>query len=282
MSVSSFERGFVMGTWKSDEAQPLTATSLDDLFSNRIPAIRIPDFASALECRNFSAGLRRCELHVVKGATGYSAPSFQAQKISYVGLTQFEFKYRPISDYLDAAEVASAEVAPVFANAFNPLERLMGLLRGCVPTDVGVARDLGGRPYSATIIRSSNDGLALHADFAAYQAPQLTVADCTAQLAWNFYAEVPDGRGGNTKLHNSPWAWQRNHDDDIAENYPLPRHAVDGAQTFTFRPKEGDVVIFNSRNPHEVLPVENPNGKDRIAMATFIGRKPNGDLHLWS
>lgn len=271
-----------MGAWHASEAQPLSAESLDDLFANRIPAIRIPAFATPDECRAFASGLRQCDLRVVKGATDHAAPSFEAQKIAFIGLTQFEFKYRPVEDYLDAADAARAEVAPVFADAFDPVERLMGRLRSFTDHDVAIAGDPCGRRYSATIIRSSNEGLALHADFAPYQAPQLTVSDCTAQLAWNFYAEVPEEPGGHTMVHNSPWTWQRRRDGEIAENYPLPYEAVAGAETFTFRPQEGEVILFNSRNPHEVFPVEAPNGKDRIAMATFIGRKPNGDLHFWS
>ena len=43
-----------MGTWQSNEAQPLSAGSLDALFSNRIPAIRIPGFANPVECRAFA------------------------------------------------------------------------------------------------------------------------------------------------------------------------------------------------------------------------------------
>ena len=147
---------------------------------------------------------------------------------------------------------------------------------------MAIAADPGGRRYSATIIRSSNEGLALHADFATYQAPQLTVSDCTAQLAWNFYAEVPEGAGGHTTVHNRPWTWTRVHDGEIAENYPLAREDVAGAESFTFRPCEGEVIMFNSRNPHEVIPVAEPAGKDRIAMATFIGRMPDGKLRLWS
>jgi len=271
-----------MRAWKSNEAQALSAESLDDLFSNRIPAIRISEFAAPDECRAFADGLRQCELRAVKGATDYSASSFEAQKIAFIGLTQFEFKYRPIEEYLDAADASRAEVASIFARSFDPVERLMGRLRALIGTDVAVACDPGGRAYSAAMIRSANEGLALHADFASYQAPQLTVSDCTAQLAWNFYAEVPAGAGGHTTIHNSPWTWQRQHDGEVAENYPLPREAVAGAETFTFQPREGEVILFNSRNPHEVIPVAEANGKDRIAMATFIGRKPSGDLRLWS
>ena len=76
-----------MGAWRNCKAQTLTSQSLDDLFSNGIPAIRIPDFATRAECRAFVEGLRRCKLRVVKGATDHSAPSFEAQKIAFIGLT---------------------------------------------------------------------------------------------------------------------------------------------------------------------------------------------------
>ncbi|MDP6708378.1 MAG: 2OG-Fe(II) oxygenase [Alphaproteobacteria bacterium] len=271
-----------MATWRTGEALPLDAENLQALFDNEIPAIRIPGFATAAECRAFAAALRKCELHVVKGATDYSAPAFEAQRIAFIGLTQYEFKYRPMDDYLDAAEAARAEVAPVFGQSFDPVQRMMERLRALVGGCVEIARDRGGRRYSATIIRSSNEGLALHADFAPYQAPQLTVAASDAQLAWNFYAEVPGSEGGHTTLYDRPWSWQRTAEAEIAENYPLARAQVAGADSFTFEPQEGEVVMFNSRNPHEVVPVAAPDGKDRIAMATFIGRMPGGDLHLWS
>ena len=83
-------------------------------------------------------------------------------------------------------------------------------------------------------------------------------------------------------MHNSPWTWRRSRDSEVAENYPLPYSAAEDAQSFTFRPEEGEVVLFKSRNPHEVFPVAEPKGNNRIAMATFIGRKPNGDLPFWS
>ena len=271
-----------MGAWTVNKAQPLSAESLDALFDNRIPAIRISNFAATAECRAFADGLRQCDLKVVKGATDLSAPAFEAQRISFIGLTQYEFKYKPIGIYLDAADDARAEVAPVFEKSFDPVERLMGRLRGLDDRSVEIARDPGGRLYSATIIRSSNEGLTLHADYAPYQAPQLTVTTCTAQLAWNFYAEIPNSEGGHTTLHNSPWTWTRRQEGEIAENYPLARDQVEGAETFTFKPCEGEVIIFNSRNPHEVIPITAGKGKDRISMATFIGRMPTCDLRLWS
>ena len=101
----------------------MTADNLEALLGNKILAIRIPSFATPAEFGAFADGLRQCDLHVVKGQQFFSSPSFEAQKIAFIGLTQYEFKYHPIEDYLDAADTARAEVAPVFEAAFDPVER---------------------------------------------------------------------------------------------------------------------------------------------------------------
>ena len=268
-------------SWKCCSAQALTAENLEALFDNEIPAIRIGHFADPEEGRAFANGMRKRNLRFVQGVTERSSASFSSQRIGYIGLTQFEYKHRPIGDYLDAAERSTAEVREVFNESFDPVLRLIDKLRA----ELGQRVDIGtanGRLYSHTIIRNSNEGLALHADFAPYQAPTLSVSSANAQLAWNFYAEVPEESGGETTIYNSPWTWRRRYDGEIAENYPLSRSVIEGVQSYTFKPVEGEVVLFNSRNPHEVFPVAEANCKDRIAMATFIGRKPNGNLNLWS
>ena len=137
-----------MSTWQNVEAQPRSAESPNALFSNRIPAIRIPGFAGPVECRAFANGLRQCDLRVVTGATDHSAPFFGVQKIAFIGMTQFEFVYRPIEVYLDAAVASREEEAPVFAAAFDPVERLMAWRRACVEDEMTIAR-----PPAAGLIR---------------------------------------------------------------------------------------------------------------------------------
>lgn len=269
--------------WISREAYPLSPSNLQALFNNRTPAVRIPDFASAGECRAFAASFRLRKLRYVRGSSAHASASFDAQRIGYIGLTQFEFKYRTLDEYLEESERSTEEVDAVFAESFDPVTRLLDRLRVESRVAASIAGDgAGGRRYAHSIIRNSNQGLALHADFAPYQARMLEVAAADAQLAWNFYAEVPPGPGGDTTVHNSPWTWQPDHVDQVPENYPLDPALVDGAETFTFTPNPGEVVMFNSRNPHQVSPVQLPGESVRIAMATFIGRMPSGELKLWS
>lgn len=265
--------------WRTNQAQALGAATLAALFDNEIPAIRIANFASAEECAQFAAATRRFQMKAVVGDTETGQPAFAAQRIDHLGMTQAEYKRRGPEAYFEEAKRAGAQTAAVYALSFDPRERLIARLRDCHDGAVGLAIEPDGRRYFAGIIRKSNRGLALHADFAPYQAPGYMVDRVDAQLAWNFYVETP-AEGGITTLHDAPWQWTRTRPGEVGENYPLPEAAVAGAQTFSYQPKAGEAWLFNTRNPHEVSAVRSEG--DRIAVACFVGRLPEGRLALWS
>ena len=265
--------------WGTSEAQALSADALAALFANEIPAIRIAGFAGADECERFAAAAKRFQMRAVVGDTEVGQPAFAAQRIDHLGMTQAEYKRREPAAYFEQAKRASAETEKVYAQSFDPRERLVERLRPHFDGPIGQAAEPDGRLYFVGIIRRSNDGLALHADFAPYQAPGYMVERVDAQLAWNFYAETP-AEGGITTLHDAPWTWTRSRPGEVGENYPLPAEAVAGAPTFSYQPKAGEAWLFNTRNPHKVSGVEGPG--DRLAVACFVGRLPEGRLALWS
>ena len=269
-----------MQTWTTCEAQPLCAHSLAALFANELPAIRIPQFASAAECEAFATAAKQFAMKPVKGDTAHGAASFDSQQIMHLGMTQASYKRSGLRAYFDDAVIARAETAAVIEQSFDPVARLIALLKCTVDSTVDIAREPDGSSYFAGIIRNSNNGLALHADFAPYQAPLFSVSAVDAQLAWNFYAETP-AEGGVTTLHNAMWNWARSSPGEVAENYPLDASLVAGAQTWRFQPNAGEAVLFNTRNPHLVTQVV-AGDRDRLAMAAFVGRLPAGDLVVWS
>ena len=177
--------------WDPKQACDLSSANLQALFDNRIPAIRIRDFATAHECRAFADSMRKRKLRYVQGNTDRPSASFDRQRIGYIGLTQFKYKLRPMGDYLQASEDSTARATAVFSESFNPVQRMIALLESTADATASIGTE-GGRQYSHAISRNSNDGLGLHANYAPYQARKLSVVDATAQLAWNFYAEIPD------------------------------------------------------------------------------------------
>ncbi|MEO1016605.1 MAG: hypothetical protein AAFY56_02790, partial [Pseudomonadota bacterium] len=62
----------------------------------------------------------------------------------------------------------------------------------------------------------------------------------------------------------------------------LDRSFVDSAESFTFHPQVGEVVIINTRNPHDIIVENVRDGEWRAQTSSFIGRLPDDTLILWS
>ena len=256
-------------TWTSSAEQPLNGQTLRQLLDNRLAAIRIPGFASPEECRGFAAAARQGKMKA------YSV----GRRIGYIGMAQYEYRWgRPKEDFFAAVPAAQRDVQDVLAASFDPIERLMGLLRAVWPSPVEIAREPMGE-YFAGIIRFAGEGVDLHADWAPLNAPGYAIGAIDGQLGWNFFAEeLPEG--GLTTLHNAPWNPEVA-PGEIPPSYGLDRAVVAGAPSITYRPTAGDVVLFNTRNPHEIS--GGPPGQgDRISIGSFIGRMPDNRLVLWS
>jgi hypothetical protein len=258
-------------TWSRRAEAELSRESLAALLADEIPAIRIRNFATPEECGVFAEAVRRAGLRY------YSV----ARRIGYIGLAQYEYRWnRPKEDYFRDVPAADEKKDTVLRQSFDAVQRLIDRLSKHYPSGrIGVAREKFGQ-YYAGIIRQASDGVDLHADFAPFNAPHYLIGTIDAQLGWNFYAEELVS-GGETTVHHAPWAPEMRA-GEIPKSYDLPRETVAGAETFTFTPDLGDVVIFNTRNPHEIAGGEAAPGRERISIGSFIGRLPNRDLVMWS
>lgn len=257
--------------WSSHEERGLSRESLAALLADEIPAIRVPNFATAPECDAFAKAVERA------GLKFYSV----ARRIGYIGLAQYEYRWnRPKEDYFRDVPAADDKKRVVLRESFDAVQRLIDRLTEHYPEGrVGVAEEKLGS-YYAGIIRQASEGVDLHADFAPFNAPHYLIGTIDAQLGWNFYAEELVA-GGETTVHHAPWTPEMKA-GEIPQSYNLPRDTVAGAETFTFAPNAGDVVIFNTRNPHEIAGGEAAPGRQRISIGSFIGRLPDRNLVMWA
>lgn len=259
------------GTWKKIAEAPLTRESLLAVLNNEIPAIRIRNFASDEECARFSAAV---------DAVGYKFYSV-ARKIGYIGLAQYEYRWdRPKADYFKDAELAYQQQQALISRSFDAVQRFIDTLQQYADGTVRIASEAGLGRYYAGIARIAGEGVDLHADWAPLNSPTYEIARIDAQLGWNFYAEELIS-GGETIVHNAPWDPQCA-PGEIPKSYGLDYAIVEGAPKFAFTPTKGDVVIFNTRNPHEIAGGTGGPGHTRISIGSFVGRMPNKDLVLWS
>lgn len=260
-----------MATWKNVEEHPLTRENLIALLNNEIPAIRIKGFATPEECEQFSAAAK----------TGNVKYYSVKRKIGYIGQAQYEFRWNPDkSEYFKAVEAANRDLKQVVDRTFDPVRRLIDQLSSVYPGKVDYAMEPGLGAYYAGIIRLASQGVDLHVDYAPLNTIDYAISDIDAQLGWNFFAENP-GEGGLTTIHNNPWNPEIK-EGEIPQSYDLPRDMIEGAVNFTYAPTAGDVVIFNTRNPHEISAGATGAVKDRVSIGSFVGRMPDGSLVLWA
>jgi hypothetical protein len=259
------------GTWTSFEEIALTRESLAAVLDNRIPAVRIRGFATADECAAFARATRAGKLKY------YSIQP----PVAYIGMAQYEYRWnRPKSDYFRDVVEANSNLASVTADSFDPIARLIARIQAVHDAPVGIAIEPGFGPYYAGIARIASQGISLHSDYAPFNSPDYAISAIDAQLGWNFFAEQPVS-GGMTTVHNRPWT-PAVRPGEIPQSYGLPRDTVAGAVSYRYAPTVGDVVIFNSRNPHEVEGGPTEPGRDRISIGSFLGRMPDRSLVMWS
>lgn len=249
----------------------LSTESLTDLIENRVAAIRIPDFATAEECRGFADALADADLRYYQ----------VGRPAGYVGTTFVHYMKRPKGDYFGDVETAFAGVHAVTDRAFDPLTRFQEVIRQRTGYTIGVAQEPGYGRYFAGIIRILSGGNDIHIDFAPQFATDNIVGRVGTQLTWNVYIDE-DYSGGETTIWNKPWDWTGDPVEDA--KYPhFTREQLRDEEQYVFRGKAGSVVIFNSRNPHQVVEIgEGHAALTRIGMGSFIGNIGDRDLIMWS
>jgi hypothetical protein len=261
--------------WASRDEPPLTRANFEALCDNRLPCLRIRGFASAAECEALVAAMDAIGLHRT-----YDVPKL-ARPPRYVGIAQFEYRKRSKPEYFAEVEAAWREHDAVIARAgWNPVERMVDRLRALYPERrVSLAHEPGYGRYYAGIIRDTSGGGTLHADVAWYGASDYLIGSVVAQISWNLFATETTGAGGLTTVHNRPYRVAAIPGRRV-EIEGFDRAYVAGAETHVYAPAKGDVVVFNSHNPHEWTAAV--AGERRMGIGSYVGRLPDGNFVYWS
>lgn len=201
--------------------------------------------------------------------------------IGRIGITQFEYKNKK-ENYFKLAEenfknqkkIFDAVKFDVLNSVFEFFEKTMGKIE--------IAKE-GEYSYFAGLIRQIRRAY-LHFDYAPYDGYSWSNHDIINQFAWNVYLKTPDN-GGEAVVFNKMWQPYMLDDHKlINENngsYGFDYKIVEGCSCVKIKPNAGDLVLFNSRNFHEVLDNKEDN-INRISLSSFMGQKYNGQWIAWS
>jgi len=251
----------------------LDAGSVRALLAGEIPAIHVDGFASVSECEAF-----RGAVHA--GAAPGRAAATSPMTVFGGNLSNFRGAGR--HDYFRSVEQSYADVAALHAASFDPLPRVIAALAEVWDGPVDVAREPGpyGR-YFAGGVKSRVEGSALHYDFVPYLLEGFEICRIVDQFSWNLYVEVPPDTGATTLYDAMLRERPPGQDRALWDNLLAPQ-SVAGARAYTFMPREGELVLLNTRCPHSIEVDLDDDTVRRTQIGSFVGRMPDDALVLWS
>jgi hypothetical protein len=257
----------VIRPWAALGTGVLTSETLQQLMENHVPYIKIPGFASVAGCD----ALVNCVINEAFGHYRDVEP-----RIGRMGCTVFEYDAIGKQHYFAASRLAAEARDRLFLGTFDPLGMMMRLLSRNTGRRTTIAENGVGQSYYAGLIRRIERGTKLHVDYAPAEQKGWEICDVKHQLTWNLYLKVDGCRSGHTTIYCRQW---RPEDDRFKEgSYGFNPEVVRGSEHVTFQPAVGEVILFNTKNYHEV----GPSLGDRITVTSAIGETPQGDLILWS
>ena len=253
--------------WENKQEYPLTKESLRMLFENRIPLIRLKEFATPQECEMLVAHAQLFNFDCYQDVN---------PKIERIGITVFEYNHISKATYFQSVEQATKLRDCIMAASFNPLERLMMQIRQCTNATVRIASELFYGSYYAGLIRKIEQGTQLHIDYAPLEQSEWEVSTVISQLSWNLYLKLSPNNHGQTRIYDQQW--QPGNDQYKLDSYGYSDTVIADADMITFQPYVGDIFIFNTRNFHIVEPTDG----QRVTFTSAVGLLPNGEIILWS
>lgn len=182
--------------WENKQEYPLTKESLRMLLENRIPLIRLKEFATPQECEMLVAQAQLFKFDCYQDVN---------PKIERIGITVFEYDRISKAAYFQAVERITKLRDCIMAASFNPLERLMVKIRQCTGATVRIASEPFYGSYYAGLIRKIEQGTQLHIDYAPLEQSKWEVATVIAQLSWNVYLTFTPNNDGKTRIYDRQW-----------------------------------------------------------------------------
>ena len=251
--------------WEDSKIHPIDHATLSALMKNRIPGVRITNFASHKETDN-----------LIDELSEHACRTNSIKQVTRLGISQYAQGLRVSKEnYFTLAKRLNEEFSKIYdQSGFEPVERLISKFKE-IGFDADVMHEPGMGSYFAGTGKLRNGTSPIHVDFAAQDSDGWEIAKANVQLAWNLYLRVPEN-GGELLLWDKQW----NSEDDIyqvKDNYYYHDDVVQDAEMLRVKVYPGEVIIINSRNFHAVSQVD-----DRLAFGSFISVFNNKKLRLWS
>jgi hypothetical protein len=262
-----------MSNWEVLELPELTQESLQALLDNEVGCVTVPDFIDPEHREAAFAPLMKAQDWSFYGGDGG-----EESTVGRLGMTQYEH-HEAKEAYFAAAPAANARRSEIFGSVKDPVEVVIDAFDSAWPGSAGLAEEDGQDYFAGVFRRSGGDGIAIHADWGPRDGPDWTIGQITGQFAWNLFFSSPGQGGGELIVYDAPWE-PKMEESATFRFYDYDKELFKDSRKVEVAPEPGILMVFNSRNAHAVA--ASPDGEGRVAVGSFIGVNPDGDLAFWS
>jgi 2OG-Fe(II) oxygenase superfamily len=247
---------------------------LPQLARNEIAAIKIRRFLSNEELTVIKENM------VEKTIAWYANKENQQGRI---GINATGYCHLPDGKkkYFDATPAAEKERDEIFEGARSPINKILEFFGNGFDVKIATEPEMAEARYFAGLIRAMGAKSTLHFDYAPKQLQGWSVADADEQFGLVLYLQMP-AAGGELNIYDHPWTPEdeRFNNDHVEKGtFGFTEDFLNDTQYASVLPSEGDLVIFKTRNFHQVGEIK--SDKPRLGLTTFMSQK-DSTLSLWS
>ena len=249
---------------------------LAELARNEIAAIKIGRFL----CEE--------EVGIIKGNMEDKNIAWYANKTNEqgrIGINATGYSHQPDGKkkYFDATPAAEKDRDEIFEGTHSPINKILEFFGRGFDTKIATEPELAEARYFAGLIRAMGAKSTLHFDYAPKQLPSWSVAEADEQFGLVLYLQMP-AVGGELNIYDHPWTPEdeRHNNDHIEKGtFGFSEGFLDDTLYASVLPSEGDLVVFKTRNFHQVDEIK--SDRPRLGLTTFMSLSQKaGTLSLWS
>lgn len=265
-------------TWEVVELVDISSADIKDLIlklaNNEIAAIKIPNVYNDKEVKIAVENIQK------QGVVWYPNFEFKQGRIG-ICATEYISKLNGKEAYFILEPESSKVRDEMFPGEMSPVKRMMNIFSKGFDTALAIEPELNNANYFTGLIRAMKFESTTHFDFAPNQLPGWSIAESQAQFAVVTYLQMP-GKGGGLTVYKREWQ-----PEDEKFNKDIHQKGPDGFEEKFLKdtpfvklyPKEGEMVIFNSRHFHKVEGIESET--TRFSINSFMCLR-DGKLVLWN
>lgn len=243
------------------------------LAGNSCCAVRVSGF---LEPEHIAAIVRAIDEQGIDWYPGFT------NRQGRIGICATEYHSKPdgVAQYFNLVERCDKIKTSIF-KCNDPIGRLLSMLSRTHDSAIAREHGLNEKAYFTGLIRAMKTESTLHYDYAPDQLPGWWISNTQEQIGAVIYLQMPNS-GGALRIHNlrgSSASDQFNRDRSEKGPRGYDEGVLSAVEFAEVLPESGDLILFNSRNFHQVLAIDSE--VPRYSVNSFISII-DGKLYLWN